>query len=82
MTFDTRDVVVEPVDDSKLELKRNMGLYSGCAMILGTIIGSGIFVSPKVGHLGSHKEYRLTPIIKRNNIQRNKKMKHIIISLQ
>ena len=30
-----------------VKLKRTLGLFSGIALILGTIVGSGIFVSPK-----------------------------------
>ena len=31
----------------KIALKKSLGVSSACAMVLGTIIGSGIFVSPK-----------------------------------
>ena len=33
--------------EEKIELKRTVSVFSGCAYIMGTIIGSGIFVSPK-----------------------------------
>ncbi|XP_028849010.1 large neutral amino acids transporter small subunit 1-like [Denticeps clupeoides] len=46
----------EPPKD-KIELKRSITLFNGIAMIIGTIIGSGIFVSPtgvvkEVGSVG------------------------------
>ena len=34
-------------DGEQIRLQKNIGLPSACALILGTIIGSGIFVSPK-----------------------------------
>lgn len=33
--------------DARVHMKKELGLLEGCAIILGIIFGSGIFVSPK-----------------------------------
>lgn len=34
-------------DNERVKMKKELGLLEGCAIILGIIFGSGIFVSPK-----------------------------------
>lgn len=36
-----------PPDTNKIKLKRSLGVWNGIAIIIGVIVGSGIFVSPK-----------------------------------
>ncbi|VDK52807.1 unnamed protein product [Anisakis simplex] len=33
--------------NDEIKLKKNISLFSGCAIIIGVIVGSGVFVSPK-----------------------------------
>lgn len=37
-----------PPSSDKNTMKKELGLLEGCAIILGIIFGSGIFISPKV----------------------------------
>lgn len=34
-------------DDGQVQLKRNLNVWSGCSVVMGVMIGSGIFVSPQ-----------------------------------
>lgn len=50
MEMEKKDPAEQPMIDSlpkKVGLKRNLGLLDGIAIIIGAIIGSGIFISPK-----------------------------------
>lgn len=43
----TSSVAGAPADDGAIRLKPKMTLLNGCTVIVGSIIGSGIFVAPK-----------------------------------
>ena len=46
-------------DNEKVELQRNIGTFGGISLIIGVIVGSGIFVSPKVINL--HQNFQKIP---------------------
>ena len=48
-------------NDNGVSLKRNLGLFNGVAMVVGLVVGSGIFVSP-VGVLANSGSVALSLI--------------------
>jgi hypothetical protein len=48
--------VCDKKDTEGVHLEKNIGLLNGCAIIVGIIIGSGIFISPK-GTLSLSRSY-------------------------
>ena len=37
---------IEPMEEEQVGLKASLGLIQGCTIIVGSIIGSGIFIAP------------------------------------
>ncbi|UJR18649.1 hypothetical protein I4U23_005557 [Adineta vaga] len=46
-TSQQQELIENVSSNEKITLKRHIGLFSGITFIIGTIIGSGIFISPK-----------------------------------
>lgn len=55
MAFNGDQKKAANADETAVELKKELGLMDGVAIIVGVIIGAGIFVSPKgvLQHSGS-----------------------------